>query len=145
MSCCKGIMPPPIMAIYTSVNVQYTKRLCVMVVVVSTTLQVLAWAEHYTNEQKSDATVSNQPPLLPHPPSSPTTTSSGIVNTPFQPRPQPYVPQRSSHRLHPPPGPSLTPWERDFISKNKDDVYDLLLVSVHWSMTQLAMVVSDSQ
>ena len=96
--------------------------------IVSTLSQVLAWAEHYTKDKRSSATVSNQPPHLPCPPSSPTTPPSSVT-TPFQPRPQPYVPQRSSNRLHPPPGPSLTPWEREFIAKNKDDVHDLLLVS----------------
>ena len=64
----------------------------------------------------------------PHPPNSPTSVLSPAP-TPFQPRPQACVPQRSSRQLRPPPPHhALTEWEQEFISKNKDELYDLLLV-----------------
>lgn len=64
------------------------------------------------------------PSSVPLPP-----TATPPAPTPFQPRPQPYVPQRSSRQLRPPPPRHmLTDWEKEFISKNKDEIYDLLLV-----------------
>lgn len=90
-------------------------------------LKVLAWAEHDTSNTDS---VAITPPSHLNPPSSPTSTPSPPTQgvPPFQPRPQPRVPQRTSRRVQPPPGHTLTQWEKEFITKNRDDIYELLLV-----------------
>jgi len=72
-------------------------------------------------------------------PSSPTATLTSN-QMPFQPRPQPRVPQRqslTSRRLLPPPSHTLTSWEKDFLTRNKDNVYELLLVSADMVLSRL--------
>ncbi len=100
--------------------------------------QVIAWAEHSVEEGR-DAQLprlQNQTPtstavmatLAPHSPTLVTPPTSGQV--PFQPRPQPHVPNRTSSRcVLPPPSVTLSQWEKDFLAHNKDKIYELLLVS----------------
>lgn len=114
-------------------------------------LQILGWAEHEIREQMSHhqpqeqrvstgttpstaaSHVHSPSTSMPSPPTQSVATPP--APTPFQPRPQPYVPQRSSRQLRPPPPRHmLTDWENEFISKNKDEIYDLLLVRNNFSM-----------
>ncbi len=99
--------------------------------------QVLAWAEHHLGGTTGHTHVT--PPDLPHPPAPPSSTASTSTPPrnappalPHRPRPQSRVPQRASasRRVQPPPSHVLSLWEREFIAKNRDDVYELLLASL---------------
>jgi len=102
-------------------------------------LQVIAWAEHSAEEgldqrvslhqnQSSPTSTATTPTAAFHSPTLQAPPTPDQV--PYQPRPHPHVPNRPSlRRALPPPSHTLTPWEKDFLSHNKDKIYELLLVS----------------
>lgn len=97
--------------------------------------KVLGWAEHSLDDH-------TPPPQATHTvtvdaPSSPTAPTSN-QQLPIQPRPQPHVPQRpASRRLLPPPSHTLSAWEKEFLTRNKDSIYDLLLAANYLDMKSL--------
>ncbi|CAI8058061.1 S-phase kinase-associated protein 1 [Geodia barretti] len=87
--------------------------------------KILGWAEYYVSSNPPEPAQQSELPPTP-PPAAPSTSPS---LPPPQPRPQPRVPQRSRAQLLPPPSHTLTQWEREFVAKNREDVYDLLLAA----------------
>ena len=79
---------------------------------------MLAWADHYITTCTSDVTTTQQY----------TTPIGPSADLPVQPVIQPRVPKRTRPQM-----PSAvivpTPWEREFLEKNRSELYELLLVS----------------
>ena len=65
---------------------------------------------------------------------------------PVQPRPssQPRVPKRGSQSHSPNTVVQLAPWEHDFITKNQDDLYDLLLAANYLDIKRLLDIITAS-
>lgn len=76
--------------------------------------RMIAWSEHHVSTCSFSAEA---------PPSSPINSE-----VPVQPVVRPKVPKRRQPQF-PPPDVVPTTWERDFLERNREDLYDLLLVS----------------
>ncbi len=80
-------------------------------------MQILIWVDHHMSKDTSSSVAT--PILVATPTSTP---------PPLQPRLQSHVPQRGEVLSHPT---SLTAWDREFVQKNKDEIYELLLVNTY--------------
>lgn len=86
---------------------------------------MLAWSEQHVM-QMSPVEV----------PSSPITSTAEV---PVQPVVKTKVPKRQPQL--PPPDVVPTPWEREFLEKNRNDLYELLLVSFLHSLTNVIIII----
>ena len=79
---------------------------------------MLAWADHYITTCTSDVTTTQQY----------TTPIGPSADLPVQPVIQPRVPKRTRPQM---PSAVIVPtaWEREFLEKNRSELYELLLVS----------------